>query len=463
MKEHVRFEGAERKRLMMKFLICSIIGIILFVFPVRQNGSLTIPISIIGSAIKGVIKPGVPLFATIVFWISGIGALWNKLAKPKMVQENALLKKLLDSSWPWIIVRLIAIVISTLVMLGVGPEFIISENTGGSMMHGVVITSITLLTICAFALPFLIEFGLMEYVGIMANRAFRKIFNLPGRATVDCISSWLGASNIAVVLTDAQYRAGNYSRRESAVIMTCFSAGSISSSLAFLGFVELENMFVPFYVTVTIMGILAALITPRLHPLRGYKDTYYNGVNNANDNIIPEGYTKSQWAVECALIKASESYTVKSFLRDGFETTILILFKVTPVLLTIGSIALMIDEYTNIYYYLGLPFMPFFKLVGAPEATAAAGTLMGSFADNYIPCIIAGKTVNSVFTRFVITLVAYNSLIYMTGPGGIIVQSETKIGVPALFVIFVERVIISIIIGGILARVAFAIMGIPVA
>ena len=38
-------------------------------------------------------------------------------------------------------------------------------------------------------------------------------------------------------------------------------------------------MFVPFYLTVSIAGIVAAIIIPRIYPLSKKKDTYYNGEN----------------------------------------------------------------------------------------------------------------------------------------------------------------------------------------
>lgn len=137
------------------------------------------------------------------------------------------------------------------------------------------------------------------------------------------------------------------------------------------------------------------------------------------------------------------------------KTCLSVLFKVTPSLMTIGTIALIISEYTGFFDIFGIVFYPFFKLVGLPDAMEAASTLMGSFADNFIPGIIASTTVSDAMTKFVIILISYNSLIYMTGPGSIMVQTETGLTLTELFILFLQRVVLSIIIGGIFAQILF--------
>lgn len=457
-----KIEPGERSKLALKFIIPSLIGILLFVFPIKYDGDWTISISIVSNYFKAIIKPYVPVVATVVYFVSALGAFWTKLAKPKIVLENSLLRKMFVTSWGYVVLRLFAAVIAVLILLGTGPEMLIGSATGAKVLKNVVPNSITLLSTCAFALPLLLEFGLMQFVGIMVNKVFRKLFKLPGNATVDCISSWLGGANMAVILTDSQYTAGIYSRRESAIIMACFSAGSISSALVLLGYGGIENLFVPFYLTVTVLGIICAIIFSRVPPLSRFKDSYYNGEEHAVKDDIPEGHTRAGWAYENALLKAKESYTLKSYFRDALSTVVTVFFKVSPVLLAVGTVALILAEYTNVYYYLGIPFMPFFYLIGAPEATAAAGTMMSAFADNYIPSIIASSTVVSPYTKFVIALASYNAIIYMTGNGSVMMQSETEVSLLQCFIIFIERTIFTIVIGGLVGRLIFTLAGMPI-
>ena len=95
----------------------------------------------------------------------------------------------------------------------------------------------------------------------------RPVFNLPGRSAIDCIASWLGDGTIGVLLTSKQYEDGFYTKREAAVIGTTFSLVSITFSLVVIDTVGLSRMFLPFYFTVTVASLVAAIVLPKLPPL----------------------------------------------------------------------------------------------------------------------------------------------------------------------------------------------------
>ena len=86
----------------------------------------------------------------------------------------------------------------------------------------------------AFLLPLLLDFGLLEFVGALLTKFMRPLFRVPGRAAVDCITSWIGDGTLGVMLTCNQYEGGYYSAREASVISTTFSAVSITFSLVVL-------------------------------------------------------------------------------------------------------------------------------------------------------------------------------------------------------------------------------------
>ena len=80
----------------------------------------------------------------------------------------------------------------------------------------------TLFIFAAFLLPFLTDYGFMEFIGETCRGAFRKIFNLPGRSAIDAMASWLTAAVVGIIITSQQYQRGFYSAREAAVIATNF-------------------------------------------------------------------------------------------------------------------------------------------------------------------------------------------------------------------------------------------------
>src|SRR5699024_6945371 len=99
-------------------------------------------------------------------------------------------------------------------------------------------------------------------------------------------------------------------KREAAVIGTTFSVVSITFTLVVIEEVNLQHMFVPFYLTVLLAGFVAALIMPRIPPLSKKSDSYVDGSTELIDERIPEGqhvyfrcYLRSQFkAYFCTIL-----------------------------------------------------------------------------------------------------------------------------------------------------------------
>ena len=159
----------------------------------------------------------------------------------------------------------------------------------------------------------------MDFCGALLIKIMRPVFNLPGRSALDCVASWLGDGSIGVLLTSKQYEEGFYSKREATVIATTFSAVSITFSLVVISQVGLEHMFLPFYLVVTISGIVAAIIVPKLPPLSKIPETYYMETPYCED--IPEGKTPAKYGLELALKKAEKApcfHSALSTIESGF-------------------------------------------------------------------------------------------------------------------------------------------------
>ncbi|MBQ7815864.1 MAG: YjiH family protein, partial [Oscillospiraceae bacterium] len=278
------------------------------------------------------------------------------------------------------------------------------------------------------------------------------VFNLPGRSALDCVASWLGDGSIGVLLTSKQYEEGFYSKREATVIATTFSAVSITFSLVVISEVGLEHMFLPFYLVVSLAGIVAAIIVPKLPPLSKVPDTYYTEVPHRED--IPDGMTSLQYGTKLALEKAEKSPSVRAFFREGIENVFEMWFGTLPVILAMGTIALIVAEYTPIFKFLGLPFIPLYKLLAIPEAAAASQTVVIGFADMFLPSVIAAGFENEM-TKFVVAATSVTQLIYMSEIGSIIMGSKIPVSLKNLFIIFLERTIVTLPIIALFAHLIF--------
>ncbi|KHF27424.1 hypothetical protein LR68_03787 [Anoxybacillus sp. BCO1] len=116
---------------------------------------------------------------------------------------------------------------------------------------------------------------------------------------------------------------------------------------------------------------------------------------------------------------------------------------VLPVVMAIGTVALIIAETTPVFEWLGKPFVPLLTLLQVPEASAAAQTMVVGFADMFLPAII-GSGIESEFTRFVIACVSVTQLIYMSEVGGLLLASKLPITFKDLVVIFLLRTLITL-------------------
>ncbi|MDZ4907200.1 nucleoside recognition domain-containing protein, partial [Clostridium perfringens] len=139
----------------------------------------------------------------------------------------------------------------------VGPEAIISDSTGAFVLNGLLTILFTIFFFAGLLLPLLLNFGLLEFFGALLTKVMRPIFTLPGRSSIDCITSWLGDGTLGVMLTNKQYEEGFYSKREAAIISTTFSAVSITFSLIVIDTVGLSHLFIPFYLTVSLSVVIA--------------------------------------------------------------------------------------------------------------------------------------------------------------------------------------------------------------
>jgi len=440
---------------LFKFIFPSLIGLILFIIPVKSGDGITIPIALLSNAVLSALGSILPQFMVISIGITFIFTIITKLFKPKAILENKFFNNLFNVSPLWALIRILGFIFIICALFKIGPEWIWSENTGGLLLYDLLPLLFSIFVFAGMLLPLLLDFGLLEFVGALLTRVMRPIFNLPGRSSIDCMASWLGDGTIGVLLTSKQYEEGYYSEREATVIGTTFSAVSITFCLAVISQVKLSHMFVPFYLTVCLSGIVAAILIPRIPPLSKKPDTYLNGGESKNSEVLPEGYTPFTWGLEKAVAKAKSNTDATNFIKNGLKNVLDMLLGVTPVVMGMGTSALILAEYTPIFKWLGVPFIPILNLLKIPEATLASQTIIVGFADMFLPSVIGGAIIQSEMTRFIIACLSVTQLIYISEVGGLLLGSKIPITLKDLFIIFLERTLVTLPIITLVAHILF--------
>ncbi|MDH5889259.1 YjiH family protein [Vibrio splendidus] len=426
------------------FLIPSLIGLFLFMAPISYQGDLTIPVAILAKSIQAVFGEYLVSIITAIVAFMSVASVLSTIFKPTFITSSSFLNGLFNPSPLWLLVRLIGGAAAFMAFFQVGPEFIWEENTGGLVLEGLLPTLFSVFIFAGLLLPLLLNFGLLELFGTLLSKVMRPIFNLPGRSAIDCMASWLGDGSVGILLTSKQYEKKFYTQREAAVVGTTFSAVSITFSLVVIAQVELEHLFLPFYAAICLAGIVAAVIIPRLPPLSMKKDTFIDGSKPHKDaDAIPAGHSTFSWGLELAVSKASQVKSAKSVFAEGIRNAVDMVFGVLPVVMGLGTMALVIAEYTSVFSFLGQPFIPFLELLGVPEAVAASETIVVGFADMFIPAILAASIDNEM-TRFVIAAMSVTQLIYMSEVGALLLGSKIPVNILELFIIFILRTLITL-------------------
>ncbi|MCY6959786.1 YjiH family protein [Clostridium brassicae] len=439
---------------LLKFLLPSLLGILFFITPISYQGEITIPIAVLAKSVQNLLLKNLPGIMTIIISITFLGTTITKLFKPKTILDNKFLYTLFNVSSMWFISRIVGFVFAISTFFKIGPEFIWSQDTGGLLLNDLLPILFSVFLFAGMLLPLLLDFGLLEFFGAIFTKIMRPIFSLPGRSSIDCIASWLGDGTIGVMLTSKQYEEGYYTKREAAVIGTTFSAVSITFSLVVISQVNLAHLFIPFYLTITIAGLCAAIIIPRIPPLSRKPDTYYNGIKKESSEIIPDGYTPFQWGLTKAMERASENNSLRNFITQGVQNILDMWLGVAPVVMAMGTTALILAKYTPVFQWMGLPFIPILKLLQIPEAREASQTLIVGFADMFLPSVI-GATIKSELTRFVIACVSVTQLIYMSEVGGLLLGSKIDVSIKDLLIIFLQRTIVTLPIVAFIAHIIF--------
>lgn len=447
-------------RTWLTFLVPSLIGLFLFMTPVAIGDGMTIPIALMAKAIKEGVSSMMIELLTFIICLTAVLSLLAKVVKPSFIKKSFILKHLFDVNWLWLGIRLVGMLFIVLTFLSQAeidikpllPEFLLpvinaitSPDTGGLVVNDLLPILFSVFILAGLLLPLLLNFGLLELVGTLFTKLMRPLFGVPGRSAVDCAASWLGDGSVGILMTARQYEEKHYTEREAAIIGTTFSAVSITFSLVVIEQVGLERYFAPFYLTVCLAGLVAAIIVPRLPPLRFKKDSFIDGTKRAEHaESVPSGKTLFGHSLDVALAKAHSSPGFKGTLKEGLHNAFDMVFAVLPVVMAVGTFALIIATYTPIFQYLGMPFIPFLELLQIPEAELASQTIMVGFADMFIPSILAAGIIESDLTRFIIAAMSVTQLIYMSEVGALLLGSKIPVNIVELFIIFILRTVITL-------------------
>lgn len=426
---------------LLKFILGSAFGVLMFLVPIPQGDSFTTLLDFLKTGLKNLMGVSMNYIIVGILVVSAVMGVIDMVFKPDFIRKNTYLSKAFHTTPFYLGSKILGAIFACMIVFGFGPEAVTSADTGVTMLD-LCNTLLCIVVSFSFILPFLTDCGIMEFLGVLLRPVVRPLFHVPGRASVDLIASWFGASNAAVILTREQYMKGFYTKREAGYIMTNFSLVSIPFCLMIANTVNVSHLFPSFYLCICLVGIILAVIGIRIPPISTIPDTYQEKTGKQINEDLPENTKLLPYALEMSCQRA-EKFTLSKILSSGMEVVVGMFFDLVPVVMAWGMVALMIATYTPVFQWISYPIGLYLQLFGVEEAFAVASAALIGFTDMFIPALLI-TGVESVKTRFIIGVLSLVQIIYMTEVGAIIIKSEIPLNFWKLLIIFLERTLIAI-------------------
>ena len=341
------------------------------------------------------------------------------------------------------------------------------ESLNGNSIANFVMSNI-LVTICisipcaSLFLPFLVDYGLVDFIGVFVRLIMRPVFKLPGRAAIIMVTAFLGNFSAGHLAVNNYYKTGRFTERESVCIDTSLSTVSVGFLLALAtntGLVNAElwgkSYWNTYFWVAFLITLLVALIGVRIFPLNRIPDDYCEGVEPNPEKIIKTGLVSAAFT-EALKIVENQDTLIK---RIGYieKETLYVLGTVSAGTSFFGTFGVVLYTFTPIIRWLGYIFWPFFRIFGftGQELTTACTGAMISFVEVTVPALLVSTGVWSMRLRFMLAVLPVTSIIFLASFVPCCMGTEVPVKFWHLCLIWLERMILSILITGIFAVLLF--------
>ena len=437
------------KKSILKFIIPSLLGIAIFLVPFSLHGEVNTLVGHSKELLLRLMADRRQLVVAAVCFAAAFLTIIPESFAAGCGFAGSMLLRGLNRAPLWSAARICSLPIALAVLVGAdfgaGPGAFFPLFVGKA--HFIVNTVAARLIVLALVLglwaPLILNFGLVQFLAVFASHVMRRAFLVPGRAALDCISSLLGSSSMAVVFTSKMYSAGYYTDREAAAIVCSFSVASIYDIYALADLFDMEHAMLQILFVVYLSTFLLAALLPRIWPLANIPDTYYLGRNNyhIHDADQRHKYSMFRWALIRGM-SCARGMSTKAYLTDSFMIISRLLLGTVPLMITFGTLFIIIAEATNIVDILSIPAAALLKTLDVPEAKLVASTTAFSFFDQFLAAV-KGKMLFSEQARFISVCLSVTGLINLTEVGLHIWHSHIPLRFWQMMVVYLARLLIS--------------------
>lgn len=412
------------------FIFYSLFGIFMFFVPITIGGAKSIPIDHITSLVKKL--PNYNLVFGVFMVVAGIAY----AIKTKSWQKSKLHSV-------FFAIKLVALVFVFMYVTNKGPARIFDGDMLPLIWNGIMVSVATIVPIGSVFLAFLTGFGLMEFIGVFMEPVMRPVFKTPGRSAVDAVASFVGSYSLALLITNRVYLEDTYTKKEAAIIATGFSTVSATFMIIVAKTLDLLDYWLAYFWITLFVTFLITAITARIFPLNKKPQEYYSG-----KEYVPEEKKKVTFgeALDAGMTGYKNSGSLASVVKDNFIDGFKMALNIAPSLLGVGMIGLLLAEYTPIFDIIGYIFYPFTLITRVEQPLMVAQALGMSIAEMLLPAPVVANAGLGLIAKMLVAVVSVSEILFFSASIPVMMGTEIPLKFSDYIIIWIERVILSIVI-----------------
>lgn len=414
---------------MWKFFIYSFIGAFIFFVPVTIGEKSTILLDHMVSFLRTNVSAALPYYALAIIAAGAIYPFVSGSGKKSTVDKV------------FSVFKVIGLMVGVMIVFGIGPAWLFAPNMGPFLFNSLVIPVGLLVPIGAVFLALLVGYGLLEFIGVLLQPIMRPLFKTPGRSAIDAAASFVGSYSLGLLITNRVYKEGKYSAKEAAIIATGFSTVSATFMVIVASTLNMMDLWLTYFCVTLFVTFLVTMVTVRIWPLSKIKEDYHpdstpQPEQKVEGNRLAVAWQEAKQTVQHAP-KLGEN--VLQNLKDG----LLMAMAILPTILSIGLLGLVLAEFTPVFDWIGYLFYPFTWALQLPEPMLVAKASALGIAEMFLPALLVVEA--ELLIKFVIGVVSVSSIIFFSALVPCIVATDIPLSIPQLVVIWVQRVILTLI------------------
>ncbi len=420
-----------------RFFLYSAIGLAMLFVSVEIGGKSTILVDHALTLVRTILGPAVP-WAVVALVLLGT------------------VRPFLTGSWrngalrtAFAFANVIGLAVAVCAALGYYPGPLGNPDIGPFLWEKLGIPVGLIVPVGAVFLALLINYGLMEFIGVLVQPIMRPLWKVPGRAAVDAVASFVGSYSLALLITDRVYREGRYTGKEAAIIATGFSTVSATFMVIVASTLGIMEHWTLYFLLTLVVTFAVTAITVRIPPLRAIPDVPFEGAQHQAEPASQGNRIRQAWDEAMRALHGAPGVVRGSW--DTFKDGVLMSAAIVPSILSVGLAGLLLATYTPVFDLIGWLFVPFAWIVQLPDPALAGKAVAVGIAEMFLPATVVADHA-SIVLRFTVGVTAVSQIVFFSALVPSILATRIPVNVGQLVLLWFVRVVLTILLTAPLAH-----------